>query len=299
MEASQLSKWQELENLRLVLSSPRPRAPSTLTGYLSVASQFLAWLGDKIPPDDMDLRRYFLKRRDEGISENTLRTDFAKLKKLYLANHWNWTFVAEDRPEATSEPNTPAFTKEEVSKLIKNRELYSKGERFYLAIATVYAPRRIELARIKKRDIGDNTLRIDTAKHGEKRTHLIPDEIMPYIKAYRPRENNVSSLSAMFDRICKKGLGEKKKGYGWHSFRRCLITLLISSLAQNNLPITLGAEYMRWSRRTIGAAFLGSITAATYVRQEARSDDPYYVDKLILSAHPFLPLWFDGDKQAL
>jgi len=288
----------ELENLRLVLSSPRPRAPGTLTGYLSVAGQFLDWLGDKIPPDDMDLRRYFLKRRDEGIGENTLRTDFAKLKKLYLANHWDWIFVTEDRPEAPPETNTPAFTREEVGELIKNRELYSKGERFYLAIATLYAPRRIELARIKKRDIKDNTLRIDTAKHGEKRTHLIPDEIMPYIEAYRPRENNVSSLSAMFNRICKKGLGEKKKGYGWHSFRRCLITLLISSLAQNNLPITLGAEYMRWSRRTIGAAFLGSITAATYVRQEARSDDPYYVDKLILSAHPFLPLWVDGDKQA-
>jgi len=251
----------------------------------------LDWLGDKIPPDDMDLRRYFLKRRDEGIGENTLRTEFAELKKLYLANHWDWTFVTEDRPETPTEINTPAFTREEVSELIKNRELYSKGERFYLVIATIYAPRRIELARIKKRDIRDNTLRIDTAKHGEKRTHLIPDEIIPYIEAYRPRENNVSSLSAMFDRICKKGLGEKKRGYGWHSFRRCLITLLISSLAQNNLPITLAAEYMRWSRKTIGAAFLGSITAATYVRQEAMSDDPYYADKLVLSSHPFLPLW--------
>ncbi len=289
----------ELENLRLVLSSPRPRAPSTLTGYLSVASQFLTWLGDKIPPDDMDLRRYFLKRRDEGIGENTLRTDFAKLKKLYQANHWDFQFTKDDRPEAPEDPNTPAFTREEVSKLIKNRELYSKGERFYLAIATIYAPRRIELARIMKRHIKDNTIYIDTAKHGQKKTHLIPDEIMPYLEAYRPRENNVSSLSAMFDRICKKGLGAKKKGYGWHSFRRCLITLLISSLAQNNLPITLGAEYMRWSRKTIGAAFLGSIMAATYVRQEAMSDDPFYVDKLILSSHPFVPLWLDGDKQAL
>jgi len=289
---------EELENLKLVLSSPRPRAPDTLTTYLSIASQFLNWLGDKIPPDDMDLRRYFLKRREEGKKENTLRTIFAVLERLYRANHWDWPLESEDRPEAPSEIATPAFTREEVEQLIKNRELYYKGDCFYLAIATIYAPRRIELARIKKRDIKDNTLHIDTAKHGVKRTHLIPDEIMPYIEAYRPRENNVSSLSAMFNRICKKGLGEKKKGYGWHSFRRCLITLLISSLAQNNLPITLGAEYMRWSRRTIGAAFLGSITAATYVRQEARSDDPYYVDKLILSAHPFLPLWVDGDKQA-
>jgi len=289
----------ELENLRLVLTSPRPRAKDTLTGYLSVANNFLTWLGDKIPPDELDLRRYFLKRREEGISDHSLRTEFAVLGKLYRANHWEFPFTSDDRPEAPAEANTPAFTREEVEQLIKNRELYSKGERFYLAIATILAPRRIELARIKKRDIKGNTLYIDTAKHGVKRTHLMPDEIMPYIEAYRPRENNVSSLSAMFDRICKKGLGVKMKGYGWHSFRRCLITQLLSSLAQNNLPITLGAEYMRWSRKTIGAAFLGSITAATYVRQEARSEDPYYVDKLILSVHPFLPFWVDGKKQAL
>lgn len=285
-----------LDNLRLVLTSPRPRAPRTLTGYLSVANQFLSWLGDRIPPDELDLRRYFLKRHDEGICEGSLRTEFAVLKKLYRANHWDWPLAPEDRPEAPSEMNTPAFTRGEVEQLIKNRELYSRGECFYLAVATIFAPRRIELARIRKRDIKDNTLYIDTAKHGEKRTHLIPDEIMPHIEAYRPREHAASTLSATFDRICKKGLGKKKKGYGWHSFRRCLITLLIANLAQNSLPLTLGAEYMRWSKRTIGAAFLGSITAATYVRAEARSDDPYYIDREVLSVHPFLSLWADKSQ---
>jgi len=299
VEASQLPKWQELENLRVVLSSPRPRASSTLTGYLSVASQFLASLGDKIPPDDMDLRRYFLKRRDEGIIENTLRTEFAILKKLYLANHWDWTFVTEDRPEAPPDTNTPAFTKGEVSDLIKNRELYSKGERFYLVIATTYAPRRIELARIKKRDIRDNTLHIDTAKHGEKRTHLIPDEIMPYIEAYRPHQNNVSSLSAMFDRICEKGLGGKKKDYGWHAFRTTLATLLPTALAKADKPLTLVGYFMRWNRKSTGSRFLGTPMGGVYARPEILSEDPYFIDREVFEVHPFLPLWGDGDKQAL
>ena len=202
-----------LENLKLVLTSPRPRAPDTLTGYLSVAGQFLAWLSDRVPPTEMDLRRYFLKRRDDGLGEGSLRTTFAVLQKLYRANHWDWPLVKEDRPETPLEVNAPAFTREEVEQLIKNRDLYSKGECFYLAIATILAPRRIELARIKKRDIRDNTIRIDTAKKGEKRTHLIPVEIMPYVEAYRPRENNVRTLSFMFNRICAKGLGKKKKGY--------------------------------------------------------------------------------------
>lgn len=71
------------------------------------------------------------------------------------------------------------------------------------------------------------------------------------------------------------------------------MTLLISSLAQNTQPISLAAEYMRWSRRTIGAAFLGSITAATYVRADARSDDPFYVDRVVQLVHPFIKYWQD------
>ena len=288
-----------LENLKLVLTSPRRRSPDTLTGYLSAARQFLAWLGDKVPPTEMDLRRYFLKRREEGISDSTLRTTFAVLQKLYSANHWDWPLIKEDRPERSSETNTQAFTREEVSELIKNRELYSNGERFYLAIATIYAPRRIELARIKTRDIKGDTIRIDTAKRGEKRTHLIPDEIMPYIEAYRPRENNVRTLSFMFHRICAKGLGENKKGWGWHSFRYTMDTLLPGPLAKADKPLTLVGYFLRWSRHSTGAKFLGAPMGGVYARPEILSSDPFFVDREVFQVHPFLPLWVDGDKEAL
>ena len=282
-----------LENLKLVLSSPKPRAPNTLTGYLSIANQFLSWLGDRIPPDEMDLRRYFVKRRDEGISEGSLRTTFAVLQKLYRANHWDWPLVSEDRPEAPSEMNTPAFTREEVAEIIKNRDLYSRGERFYLAIATIFAPRRIELARIRKRDIKDNTIFIDTAKKGEKRTHLIPDEIMPYIEDYRPRQHHATTLSATFVRICKKGLGQNKRGYGWHSYRRTLDTLLPTALAKADKPLTLVGYFLRWNRKSIGARFLGTPMAGIYARPDILSSDPFFIDKEVFSVHPFLPLWTD------
>ena len=282
-----------LDNLRLVLTSPKPRAAQTLTSYLSAANQFLTWLGDRIPPDEMDLRRYFLKRRDERAGEGTLRKIFAVLKKLYRANHWDWPLEKEDRPEAPLEVNTPAFTREEVAELIKNRELYSRGERFYLAIATIYAPRRIELARIRGRDIKDNTIFLDTAKRGEKRTHLIPDEIMPYIQAYRPRQHNVSTLSATFDRICKKGLGQNKKGYGWHSYRRTLDTLLPMALAKADKPLTLVGYFLRWSRRSTGSRFLGTPMGGIYARPEILSSDPFFVDREVFEVHPFLPLWVD------
>jgi len=279
-----------LENLKLVLTSPRPRAPSTLVGYLSIAGQFLNYLKE-LPPGEMDLRRYFVYRRDEGISDNSLRTAFAVLEKLYKANHWDWPLESDDRPESSSEINTPAFTREEVEQLIKNRELYSKGECFYLAVATIYAPRRIELARIKKRYIKGNTIYIDTAKHGEKRTHLIPDEIMSYIEAYRPTEHNVSSLSAMFARICKKGLGESRKGYGFHSFRRTIDTLLPISLAKADKPLTLVGYFLRWSRKSTGARFLGTPMGGVYARPEILSSDPYFIDREVFEVHPFLKHW--------
>lgn len=281
----------ELENLKLVLTSPRPRAPSTLTGYLSMANQFLIWLGDRIPPDDKDVRRYFIKRRDDGISEGSLRTTFSILKKLFMANSWDWPFISEDRPEAPSEISTPAFTREEVEELINNRELYSKGERFYLAIATIYAPRRIELARIKKRHIKDNTLYIDTAKRGEKRTHLIPDEILPYIEAYKVREHSVSTLSAMFKRICKKGLGEGKPGYSWHSFRYTIDTLLPTALAKADKPLTLIGYFLRWNRKSTGSRFLGTPMGGVYARPEILSSDPFFVDREVFEVHPFLKFW--------
>ena len=281
----------ELENLKLVLTSPRRRAPNTLTNYLSVGNQFLTFLEGSIPPQEMDLRRYFAKRQEQGKSDNSLRTEFAILQKLYRANHWDWPLAPEDRPEAPLKVNTPALTREEVEQLIKNREPYSKGERFYLAIGTILAPRRIELARIKKRHIQGNTIYIDTAKHGEKRTHLIPDEIMPYIEAYRPRENNVSSLSAMFDRICKKGLGESKKGYGWHSFRYTLDALLPGALAKDDKPLTHIGYFLRWSRRSTGARFLGTPMGGVYARPEILSSDPFFIDREVFEVHPFLPFW--------
>ena len=281
----------ELENLKLVLSSPRPRAPTTLTNYMSVATKFLTWLGDRIPPDEMDARRYFLKRREDGMGEGSLRSTFTALKKLYQANRWEWPFTSDDRPEAPLETEMVGFTKEEIEELIRNRDLYSKAEVFYLAIATIYAPRRIELARIKKRHIKGNTIYLDTAKHGEKRTHLIPDEILPYIESYRPRQHNVSSLSAMFERICKKGLSQEKDGYGWHSFRYPLATLLPGALAKADKPLTYIGYFLRWSRRSTGAKFLGTQMGGEYAKPELLSSDPFFVDREVLEVHPFLPLW--------
>lgn len=279
-----------LENLHLVLTSPNPRKPGTIVGYLSKARRFLASL-DEFPPSEMGLRRYFADSRKGGRGEGTLGTDFAVIKELYSANHWDWPFTKRDRPERPPETFSPAFTLDEVTQLIVNRDRYSDRERFYLAISSIFGTRREELARVSRKDIKGNTILIHTAKKGPERWHLIPDEIMPVITTYRPKAHEASSLSYIFQRICEKGLGERKKGYGWHSIRRTLDTLLLPALAREGLPLTFAPEYLRWSKKTIGATFLGSPMAGLYTHSEVLSGGPFAVDRHIIAVHPLLHLW--------
>lgn len=277
-----------LENLRLVLSSPRKRAPGTLYGYLSTASIFLTWLGDRVPPSDKDLRRYFLAREEQGISPRTRATEFVQLKKLFEANDWPWPFKKEDKPVAEDEPFAPAFRPDEILQLIAAREELSPQENFYLALATTYGPRREEIGRVRGRDIRDNTLVIRTVKRGQQRQHLIPEEIAPFISGWRPRERTAGAISHRFQKIMlKSGLG-KRPGWGFHCIRRTLLTLLVTNLAKNDYPPSWAAEYMRWSKKSVGAIFLGSSMAGIYAHPEVLSTDPFELDRVVFSIHPFL-----------
>lgn len=255
------------------------------------------------PPSDDDTRLYIIIKRQEGNVEGTLAALFSALKKLHLSCHWDWNFTGDDRPLPGTEANAPAFTEEELATLIHNRQEYSRGELFYLAIATTMAPRRIELSRIKKKDMSINqdspltgeketSVYIRTAKKGPPRWHLIPPEILPVILDYKPKGLTAGALSAMIHRIILKGMGEPMPGYGWHSFRRSLMTLGTESLAVAGEDLTLWAQYMRWSKTAIGASFFGSLMAGHYRRPEILDKgDIFSLDRTIIKLHPVLKYW--------
>jgi integrase len=280
-----------LQNLKERLSSPRLRAPTTIKTYLETAERFLTWLGDGKEATPSDFRRYFIYRREHGMSERSLRTKFFHLKKLALSNGWDWPFTAEDTPFSEEEPNAPALMPDDIEKLIKARALYLKSERFYLAISTTFGCRREELARIKKRDYDDNSILIRTAKHGQRVRHLIPDVLKPIFEAYRPKQHTPTAFSIMFHRICKKAEVKVEKGYSFHSIRRTLRTLLEWRLAENRLPLSLVADYQGWSKTTKGIAYGGAPMLGVYAHLEVVSSDPFAVDRLIYPVHPFLEFW--------
>jgi len=293
----------ELENLKLILTSPRQRAPGTITSYLQTGKVFLNFLsGAKVPTGKDEaairkasriFRRFFLHRREKGIGERTLAKEFVQLNKLAVANDWPWPFTKDDRPLAEEEPFTPAFTPEEIETLIKARDKYSKGELFYLAVSTTWGLRREEMVRIRKRDYNKQTIKIKAAKRGRRVEHIIPDAINDILQAYHPKLSNINSLSYMFYRILAKAGMEQRKGYGWHSIRRTLRTLLEWNLAEAKLPLSLVADYMGWSKTQKGIVYGGSPMLGVYAHPEIMSGDPFAIDRLVLNVHPFTKIW-DG-----
>lgn len=285
----------ELENLKLVLTSPRERAPGTISSYLQTGRFFLEFLGDGAQPTDKDFRRYFLHRREEDISGRTLTKEFVQLKKLADANNWPWPFTSDDKPVAEEEPFAPAFTPKEIEALIRARDKYSKGELFYLAVSTTWGLRREEMVRINKRDYTEVSIKIKTAKHGRRVEHIIPDEINPILQNYHPRLKSRGSLTYVFYRVLNKAGIERRKGYGWHSIRRTLRTLLEWNLAENRLPLSLVADYMGWSRTQKGIVYGGAPMLGVYSHPEIISTDPFAIDRLVLGVHPFLKHWVVKD----
>lgn len=294
----------ELENLKLILTSPRQRRPGTITSYLQTGKTFLAFLGNTQMPTgkedaaaireaDPILRRYFLHRREKGIKERTLTKEFIQISKLCVANNWPFPFTSDDRPVADEEPLAPAFTPEEIETLIRARDKYSKGECFFLAVSTTWGLRREEMVRIRKRDYNEQTIKIKIAKQKmlTKIEHLIPDELNPIFQNYHPKLSSINSLSFIFYRILEKAGIPRRNYYGWHSVRRTLRTILEWNLAENRLPLSLVADFMGWSKTQKGIVYGGAPMLGVYAHPEILSADPFAIERLVLGVHPFIQYW--------
>jgi len=279
-----------LENLRLRLSSPRLRAIGTIKTYLETAARFISEADNKSPSDN-DLRRYFVARRQNGISERTLKKEFYHLKKLCQANQWHWPFEKEDTPYTDEQAQVIALEIHVIEQLIAARKELTDNEQFYLALSTTYGCRREELARVSRRDISDGTILIRTAKHGRQVRHLIPPELTDMFEGCHPKKHEPEALSEIFRRICDKAEVKRDKGWGWHSIRRTLRTVAEWALAKDKIPLSIWADYQGWAPVTKGNVYGGAAMMGVYSHPEIMSNDPFYIDKLIYPVHPFLPLW--------
>jgi integrase len=280
-----------VKKLVIRLSSPRLRSPGTLNSYLQTARRFFRIIGAVKRATDDDFRRYFIARRSQKISERTLAKEFYHLKKLAQANHWGWPFQREDVPTTYEQPARPAFTLEEVEKLIKSYPLLTRPEKFYLACSTIWGLRSIELCRITKRDYDGQVIRFHKAKRERPIVRLIPDELKPLFSGTRPTISSQTSLARLFDLICHKAKVRRPGGASFHAIRRCLADELEYVGAVHRLKKSYLGEWMGWSEARIGREAGGAAMAGTYISHDRRSENSFDLDKAILPIHPFLPFW--------
>ena len=259
------------------------REPSTIRVYSEFAQRFARFTGKEQDFTETDALAYIDHLIGAGYSDSSVRWSYYALKRVYRAVHSPFTITLEDLPLGSrGAVHRPVLSPDEVAGLIAfTRRCGSLAERFYLAMSTVYGLRRIELSRLSEESfcLDKATVRIDTAKHGAPRTHLIPDQIQAVVgDALRADVlgYSISGLTAMFRELHRRaGLQRDGKRIGWHSIRRALDTSLLDA----GLNYYSVRDFLRW-RSAPGDM------PALYHRS-----NPADVDRQVFSIHPFVTYW--------
>ena len=234
------------------------------------------------------IRAFLASLRREG-QERSMRFYYFFMKSLVKnVLGGEWKLGRTDIPPEPEELNRPILKAEQINDMIM--KLKKRAERYPLgtdltrfAISTVYGARRIELAELDKDSINleEKVLRIRTRKHGEFRTHILADEIIPYLRPERLRPVSVGRMSTIFNTMAKFCRMKLALGYGWHSIRRRLATYFDDCRVSEKDIFT----FMRWRRRK---TILDRYIVRTPLETETTRAQ---VDMEMFKIHPFLPIW--------
>ncbi|MBA7553654.1 hypothetical protein ES705_46248 [subsurface metagenome] len=251
----------------------------------AVAAEFEQVCGLKKSYNRTDITAFLVHLRKRGISQNTINKDLKAIRLLALIQGWQYPKLSMRRVRP-DEIRRTILTKETLGSLITlgRQGLLSNAELCYLALATIYGPRRVEMVSLTPASFPDeHHLIVATAKGGRSTTHLIPPEIAPYLAYFK--HYKADSLTHMFHRIARKSGLSTEAGYGWHSIRRSLATELIFAEAS-----TLNVlRFMRWSEASTRGEF-GMLPIYAKKDQER-------IDREIFRIHPFLPYWGTGEPR--
>ncbi len=227
-----------------------------------------------------DVINYLAWCREQGFSQLSIETMLRPIRLIAQIQGWQFPKLSM-RKARDSEIYRPMLSKEEMAKAISvGREGALIGEELaLLALSTIYGLRREEMASPNEPtiDVVGGVIRVNTAKGGEVTTHLIPDEIKPYLSEYKPFSYGYTAVQFrdIMDRVGVK-YGWR---YGWHTIRRTLVTeLLLSEVSSVTVH-----RFMRWSD--------GSLKGNFGVMLMYAKKDQSRIDCEIFKVHPFLRYW--------
>ncbi|MBA7644067.1 hypothetical protein ES703_51804 [subsurface metagenome] len=253
----------------------------------AVAAEFEQICGFKQSYSRADVTAFLTHLRKRGLLQSTIDKDLKAIKLLAVIQGWAFPKLSLRRV-SPDEIRRTILSKDTIGGMITlaKQGLLNDTEVCYLALATTYGLRRVEMVRLKPSSFpNEHHLIVDTAKGGSKTTHIIPPQIVPYLGSFRHFE--ADSLTHMFHRVAGKCGLDTGAGYGWHSIRRSLATELILSEA-SSLNVL---RFMRWSDASTRGEF-GMLVIYAKKDQER-------IDQEIFRIHPFLPFWGAKEESAV
>jgi len=242
--------------------------------------KFEVCCGTKSKYDRDDVVRYLSCLREQGYRQSSIDVMMRPLKLLAQIQGWSFPRLAMPKVRDV-DISRPILSYEEVCQMIRRgKEVLSNRELAYLALSTTYGLRREELSGLGRID---GKVTVETVKGGPVTTHLVPDEITPYLAGYK--RTGVGYMSLVFRRIIRKlGITLAGENYGWHAIRRALATELVST----DVSLLNLLRFMRWSDASLKGEF-GML--AIYAKRNQEE-----IDRSIFEVHPFLPIWNEGGE---
>jgi hypothetical protein len=242
--------------------------------------KFEACCGAKSEYDRDDVIRYLCCLREQGYRQSSIDVMVRPVK--LLAQIQGWAFPRLAMPKVRDgDVSRPILSYDEVCLMIKRgKEVLSARELAYLALSTTYGVRREELSSLGRID---GKMTVNTVKGGPVTTHVVADEIRPYLAGYE--RTGVRHMSFVFRRMIEKlGISLAGDNYGWHAIRRALATELL----YRDVSLINVVRFMRWSDGSLKGDF-GMLAIYGKRNQEE-------VDRSVFKVHPFLPIWNEGGE---
>lgn len=260
--------------------------------YLRFAGDFLDYASGNLNRETID--KYIARLKRRKYSDGSVNLIFRIIRTLFNRNKIDWPFGRGESPQIREDRiQAPALDPDIIGEMIETvKKKGAPDEKAFLAISTTYATRRIEMVELSTQDVNitDKIIHITTAKHGRERTHMIPEEIVPYLEPYdfdnKMSESGLFNLWYRFEYLIDLNHTNQ---VGWHSVRRTLNTLLL-----DDLPEATVMSFMRWKQRTSShmpyrysaQRFVGREGMSTKVVGGAKD-----VDSKVFAVHPFLRYW--------